>query len=292
VAFFFGNLFIFVCIYLFIYMNKNFVIILPLLLLAFSGIVLVNSSFGQITSPVVPEFSLKYIEHPYDIPPTTSVDPYTGKTVTTQEGYHVQNGSIVLTVKNQQFAPYTDSQGNYIVLSYNVSIKGSYSVDWKYYYPDAYWRIPLIASKGDYTVITFGSRSSIDENDQNSFLFDVPSSGQIDFKVEASIGHYNETVTPFPISGGELHTFNFIGEKSGWSNTKTINLDNNSTTSSPAATVKPSQTQNSEPTPTQPISPTGQLFGFDWQIIALIIALVVIVALALLIIIGKKLRKS
>lgn len=206
------------------------------------------------------------------MPPTTSIDPYTGKAVTAQEGYHVKNASIQLTIKNQHFAPYTDSQGNSIILSYNVSIKGSYSNDWKYYY-----RIPLSPAKGEYTLITFCSGSSYNESDWYNIRFEVPSSGKIDFRVEALIGYCNETVTPFPISGGLWHSYEFIGESSGWSNIQTLNLDNNSaTTASSTETVKPSQ--NSEPTSTEPVSHAGLLFGFDWQITALIATVVGVVA--------------
>ena len=47
-----------------------------------------------------PEFSVKLVSHPYDVPTTTTVwvDPYTGeKTTTTNQGYHVENRSIEIT---------------------------------------------------------------------------------------------------------------------------------------------------------------------------------------------------
>jgi hypothetical protein len=220
-------------------MNKDIAIIFLLNILAFSGIALLNPSFAQTTKPIVPEFSLKYVEHPYDVSPIITVDPYTGKTITTQEGYHVKNASIELMIKNQQFSPCTDSKGNYVTLSYNVSMKGSFSDDWRYY-PSSYWQIPSTASKTDYTLLTFSTSAGYNENDLRSFLFEIPSSGQIDFRVQASIGYYNETIISAPVPGGQDHRFTFVGESSGWSNTQTLILSGSSAaTALPAETVEP-----------------------------------------------------
>ena len=69
------------------------------------------SSFtvDSISKPSVPEFSVRIVAYPYDVPPetTTTIDEYTGKeTTTTQPGYHVENKSIEITIKNQPFTPY------------------------------------------------------------------------------------------------------------------------------------------------------------------------------------------
>jgi hypothetical protein len=62
-----------------------------ILLLATSSMLWVESVSAQsIPKPSVPEFSLKYVDHSYDVPTTYGTDPYTGKTIITQEGYHVQ----------------------------------------------------------------------------------------------------------------------------------------------------------------------------------------------------------
>ena len=74
-------------------------------LLAFSSLSVVSSVFAQsIPKPSVPEFTLKYIDNSYDVPPstTTTIDQYTGKEiVTTTPGYHVENKSIEITITNQ-----------------------------------------------------------------------------------------------------------------------------------------------------------------------------------------------
>ncbi len=59
-------------------------------LLVLSGLVKVGSVFAQsIPRPSIPEFTLKLVAHPYDVPDktTTTIDEYTGKeTTTTQLG--------------------------------------------------------------------------------------------------------------------------------------------------------------------------------------------------------------
>jgi hypothetical protein len=73
-----------------------------LLLLAAASLIAVNSSSAQsIPKPSVPEFSVKLVAHPYDVPPktTTTIDQYTGEeTTTTQPGYRVENKSIEVTI--------------------------------------------------------------------------------------------------------------------------------------------------------------------------------------------------
>jgi hypothetical protein len=73
------------------------------------------------TLPSVPEFTLKFEAQPYDLPPTYGIDSYTGKNVTIAEGGHVENKSIVVTIKNQP------SSGD---LYYNVRYKGHFEESW------------------------------------------------------------------------------------------------------------------------------------------------------------------
>ena len=68
---------------------------------------------ASIPKPSVPEFTVKAVSHPYDVPTTYSTDPYTGETIT-HEGYHVENKSIEVWIKNQPFTPYADADGHEI----------------------------------------------------------------------------------------------------------------------------------------------------------------------------------
>ena len=269
------------------------IVLLIILIFILSGLFVVKPSFAQTTKPAVPEFTLKFVEYPYDVAPTTTIDPYTGNTTTTQAGYHVENSSIQLIIKNQPFSPYKGSNDNYVLFSYNISIKGHYSNDWKYY-PDAYWKIPLVASKSDYTVISFGL--TYNESDPYTYRWDVPDGGQVDFCVEALIGYYNETVALYPIPGGEFHFFNFIGESSGWSDIQTLNISDGSIITSPRTTSSSSPIPTALPSPSPTATPeqastqSGVLFGFNWEQIAIILLGVVVVVLALTLVLSR--RKS
>lgn len=239
--------------------DGKIVLLCILVLIASTTLIAVKPTSAQTLKPTVPEFTIKVVEHPYDVAPTTSIDPYTGKAVTTQAGYHVENRSIELALKNQPFTPYKNSNGDSIVLAYNISLKGHYEDQWKYY-PNAYWKIPLVSSKGDYTIVSFGSGSAYNESDPHSNHWEVPDSGQIDFRVEALIGYYNETVIYYPIKFSDMH---FIGEQSGWSNTKTIIISANITTD-----------PSSGPSPSVPEFPFAVVFGAVFLASAVLVAVV------------------
>ena len=81
--------------------------------LVLSSLVMVETAFAQsIPTPSVPEFTVKYVDNSYDVPPTYGTDQYTGQTIIIQDGYHVDNRSIQFIIKNQPFAPYADSLPN------------------------------------------------------------------------------------------------------------------------------------------------------------------------------------
>ena len=69
-----------------------------------------STNINEIPKPSIPEFTLKLVANPYDVPPTnsTKIDPYTGEeTVTIIPGYHVENKLIEITIRNQPFTDYT-----------------------------------------------------------------------------------------------------------------------------------------------------------------------------------------
>ena len=96
-------------------------------ILAITSLIVVKPAFAQsIPTPTVPEFTVRYVDSSYDVPTTTSIDQYTGKTVTNQ-GYHVENKSIELTIRNQPFTPYMQNGQFYISIFYNVKEKGNFA---------------------------------------------------------------------------------------------------------------------------------------------------------------------
>jgi len=232
-------------------------------LLTLSCLVMVNFAFAQsIPKPSVPEFTLKFTDNSYDVPPRYDFDPYTGKDVIMEPGYHVQEKIVEVIIKNQPFTSYTDANGNVISLYYSIRIKGSFGDYW--WYPDnsAYERVDdegeIVNYKradldSDYTLFKYclvgnnGTRASqhLDISDDGA---------KADFQVQAFIGYmtcvdgpgvpvipvYDPTITP--------HHFVFTGEEGDWSDTQTI-------------TIPASQMQSPEPTisPEATLTPTPYL---------------------------------
>lgn len=98
-----------------------------ILVLATSSIMLVGSSSEQsIPKPSIPEFTISVTDHSYDVPTTTTTTTdLDGRIITkTTPGYHAINGSITLSIKNQPFTPYYDSDGYPINLYYHIRVKG------------------------------------------------------------------------------------------------------------------------------------------------------------------------
>lgn len=195
--------------------HKNTFSVLLAVLLAVS---LATSCFSftqaqSVTKPSVPEFTLNYVDNSYDVPPETSssTDPYTGKvTTSTNPGYQVDTRTIEIRIKNQQ---YSGSQH----LFYNYSYKGHYEDTWKYYATGSYPRDSsgpdfIIQSTSDYTVATFSA----------------PEKGQIDFRVQAQAGYYDETELYIILPGAPFSEYSFVGEVSGWSQPQTIAIPESS----------------------------------------------------------------
>ena len=220
-------------------MSRSVVLVL-FALLALSGLVMAGSVSAQsVTKPSVPEFTVELVDNSYDIPITYYTDPYTGETIT-NEGGHVENKSIEVWIKNQPFTPYDDAEGHEVNLYYNVRVKGHFEEDWS---------LP----------ITFSGSDSADRIPQSSSEYTVlslanyyPSGAQVDYQVEAFLGHFYTDYYP------EGHVFAWpvrvfqVDEISGWSSTQTIVIGEIHTqTPSPEPTVPTSPTQMPDEEPQQ-----------------------------------------
>jgi hypothetical protein len=164
---------------------------------------------SQYLNLLIPEFTIGTVSFPYDVPITHSIDPYTGKEIN-HTGYHVENKTTWIRIKNQQFSG---------AIFYNIRFKGHFSNDWGYY------RLHNGSSDGNlmqdnyvaYTVVPIDSY--------------LPSEGQVDFQIEALTGYERGISTPL----GTPRVI--IGETSGWSNIQTLNIADGS------VSITPSQTQ-------------------------------------------------
>ena len=153
-------------------MNKRFTILL-VLLLAVSSLLMVQSAFASVAQPSVPEFTVNLVSQPYDVPTTYSIDRYTGENIT-HLGYHVENKSIELSVKNQPLV-----WGENYTLYYDVRAKGGFEENWTGLYsysPTAPGSLPP-QSSSQYTMLSFPAN--------------YPDGSKVDFQVEAVlVNHY------------------------------------------------------------------------------------------------------
>ena len=231
-------------------MSKTVVLML-LALLTLSSLVMAGSVFAQsVPKPSIPEFTVQLVTLSYDVPITTSVDPYTGSTET-HGGYHVVSQIIEVRIKNEPFTSFViegsnrDYDAEYL---YNIRWKGHFEDSWHgvYYGGSRYlYRIP-----GDETIYPPLKEPSTGLGIENTYLYDnnIPTYGQLDFQVEAMIGYLDDSDYPNLI---------FVGESSGWSNTQTLNIGESQTDT-------PTPFPSSEPT--VPTSPTPLPFEEPQQL--------------------------
>jgi hypothetical protein len=266
--------------------NKSFSL-LAIVLLAVSSLIMAKTACAQtvpepslpaqtIPKPSVPEFSLKYIDLSYDVAPTHGTDQYSGKTVITQDGYHVDNRSLQFTIKNQPFTPYTDTSGNKIGLYYNFRIKGAYGTAWDYYpfapngvttsrYGGIFWGnstespADLAQSNSEYTTIAI----------EIPGVYRVPAEAQLDVQAQAIIGYM--VPSDYMMAG---HVYVFTGQYGDWSDTQTISIPDGKVTVSTSSNPSMTLTSSPSPTPIVPEFPSLAVLTF------LSVSLVVAVAFA------------
>jgi hypothetical protein len=227
------------------------------------------------SAPSVPEFTVKQVDRSYDVPTTYSTNQYTGETIT-NPGYHVQNRTIDVIIKNQPFSPST-VEGNTTGLFYNVQAKGSFE-DWSNsLYSDSHNKYAFAASTSGYTIVTIimGSDGW------------YPSDGsQVDIRAQAVTGY---SYYVWSLGGGPIPIgtqFRLLAA-SDWSNTQTITIGSgNATTSQP--TMQP--TQNPAETPIQPSTQPDVMSGLTWKDAVIVVACAVIVALAVALVLSRKRR--
>jgi hypothetical protein len=187
----------------------------------------------DIPKPSVPQFTLTYADHSYDIPAktTSSTDPYTGKiTTTTIPEYHVKNYTIDVSIKNQPFPP-TINNGNVSTLKYFIQAKGHFEPE------DSFWTsgdgmidgATAVASNSEYTVV--------------SIPLGAISEGAVDFRVQASLGYdYNYYYGFVPFLG-------WASAESDWSNVQTFTFPGTSLSANPS---QPIIQPTTSPSPTVP----------------------------------------
>lgn len=228
-------------------------------------------SVGSIPKPSAPEFTVKIVSYPYDVPSKTTIkiDQYTGKeTTTTQPGYHVENKSIEIRITNPPFTPISITEITYwseeqqktctydcnytADLYYSVRVKGHFGNEWNTTHDAC-----KVQLDSKYTVFTISSN--------------YPKEAKIDFQVRASIGYF------YPVGrSGLIMGYKFSGKYGDWSNIQILTMgeigstavpDNNQPTPMPAPTPMPTATApDPTATPTKPIPQTDVIFFLQNQV--------------------------
>jgi hypothetical protein len=221
--------------------------LLLITVLTVSSLVMVGSVFAQSTTrPSMPEFTLRYVDYSYDIPPVYGVDEYTGETVIERHGEHVDKRTVEIKITNQPFTPYTDEEDHAINVYYNVQYKGQYGEDWYTLYGDnVHFKIQDYNSQ--YTIINYTYAINRHE---------LPQSGKMDFRVQASIGYESASRNPSTGWMDPYYWYNIVGKESNWSDIQTISIPDGAvskpqSSSSPATTPTPTPEQTPTPTPEQ-----------------------------------------
>lgn len=193
------------------------------------GAVQPSTGVSGIPKPSVPQFSIQVVDHSYDVPTTYSIDPYTGKQIT-KYGYHVDDIRVEGKIKNQHFTPYTipnpNSSSSYgtdlkIDFYYDIRYKGHFGGEWMQLYGSEDVDFLKQNYGSEYTNFTASKYNAVEFQD----------GAQVDFQVRAVIG---------------FETWGFVvswpyrilnGEDSGWSNTLTVTISRNTTSSNTYATT-------------------------------------------------------
>ncbi len=229
-----------------------------------------------ISKPSIPEFSVQYFDSSNYIPRTTTVDPYTGDTVTKGGYYNFSEPEIRVTIKNQPFTTFYDASVNKTIgLFYQVRGKGHFAQDWVVIaswlgtaYPNYPTQYPEQDYSSLYTVLDYKSGGELT----------IPHEGQMDFQVQAGIGFLtNNASSAYWFVNLVEPDYVLTGETSDFSPIQTliIKLATNST-SIPSNSVITSPNQATSPAPTVP----------EFPITASLVTILAVVSL--LLVIGKR----
>ena len=199
--------------------------LIVIVVLLMSSLILVKPSYAQVgvTTPSMPEFGVTYRPYSYYVPSTYGVDPATGKAVVTHEGYYEEDKEVWISIANQPFQPYYDSKGKYIQLFYNAQWKMHGANSWEGMPDDIHF-----SQNTDFHLsgIVVGFKG-YNGSEGYMRLLDYAPNSQIDFQVKAAIGYYTMNNT-------------FVGQTSGWTNTQTLTIADNSSATNQTSTPTPS----------------------------------------------------
>jgi hypothetical protein len=182
-------------------------------------------TLALITKPSIPEFTVEVIDCSGDGPRIYFIE---------------------LKVKNQQFTPYevqeSPQSANWTIeFYYNIQVKERNGENWISFHSPLVE--PLKPSNSDYTVLSFRlspthpaqgfmleSYDATTDSYSEPSLSGLPFNPEIDFRFEAMTGYVHRGYNPNATDQLQMWPWIFTGETSGWSNTQTIAIDENDST--------------------------------------------------------------
>jgi len=244
--------------------------------------------------PSTPEFTVKFLDSSYT---EITTNAYTGL----EEIERITDASIEILITNQHYA-HSDYQ-----IYYNIRCRPHFEGNWTElsspmdrptaYKEDGFYRALFISdsavpqSNSSYTILSFaiyptrlyqGAGYDVALGERTLFS-GIPYGSQLDFQVEAQVGHPSQTyvsgnsIIHTPATGYYKPAFAY-DTSSGWSSTQTVKIGETSSLVSPSPTeiVPDSQTL-------PPSQNTGGLgvFGYDywWLVVAVLVIVGVVVLL-------------
>jgi hypothetical protein len=247
--------------------NKDFllftIVLAGLTMIILPTFTLLSLSSASIPTPSVPNFTLKTVNASYNVPPTSSIDPYTVQTITRQ-GYHVDNVTLVMVIQNQPLVYQYNGHGFF----YNVSVKGHYAENWTQLFPND--ELPEADANSTQTLIPLGALTEAGLSLYHKSIT-IPKNGELDVQVDAMIGQVYKIGQPL---GG----WTFDGQRSGWSDIQTITVSNSSLPTSDTSPTPNSPDLSHSPIQTS-IQPNVGFLGLDLFGIGILALLVVVVIL-------------
>jgi len=190
--------------------SKSLSLLLIVVLLTTSSLLIIQFANAQsIPTPSVPNYILQYVDGSYDVPTTTTTDPYTGKTIT-QQGYHVSKTDFEMVIQNQ-LNPIEN-------LYYSIRVKGHYATEWISFF-DLSEGLPQQDPSSTQTIIQLGTLGEDGLTLQGAHkTITIPFEGKEDVQVQALIGSIGRDVSQ------PMAPYVFYGTNSDWSPVQTITV--------------------------------------------------------------------
>jgi hypothetical protein len=235
-----------------------------LLLITILSVSMLTSAASATVEPMsktpTPELSVKYVDNSYDIPATTTIDPFTGKTEIIP-ARHINNQTMIVTIKNQTVTYRDDHQ-----LIYLLQMKGHYTNEWT--------NITSIDANphSEYTIWNYAIDGNNPSVDFTGNIHEIVTGDTADFRVQALIRSSFGNPYQMKMYG--------ISSMSDWSDTQTVTITAAFVPNSP--NPEASETAMSTPVSTFTAAVNDSLSG-NQQLTMLAIATAVI-ALALAVI--------